>query len=145
MIHHFPYFGIKKYLFLFDSHSRDDQGKISSDGTVILIKFTSLSQVQKYILENYLVDRGRESVFCQLQYIKVERDSNQNLMTQVEKNQYVTKESCLFLNVYNPMNTRKTLRKDVRIMQIIKIILSMLKCLKSCIKKYADKKRHSGV
>ena len=71
----------KIYIFLFDSHSRDDQGKISPDGTAILIKFTSLSQVQKYILENYLVDRGRKSVFCQLQYVKVEKDSSKSYDT----------------------------------------------------------------
>ena len=59
-----------KSYFLFDSHSRDEQGKVTPDGTGILIKFSSLSQVQKYTMENYLVER--ESVFCQIQYIKAE-------------------------------------------------------------------------
>ena len=73
----------KKYFFLFDSHSRDEQGKVSPHGTGILLKFTTLSQVRKYILENYLVDR--ESIFCQIQYIKAEIDSNQNPVTQAGK------------------------------------------------------------
>ena len=84
----------KKYFFLFDSHSRDDQGKVAPDGTGILLKFSSLRQVQKYILENYLLDC--ESVFCQIQFVRAENDSKQNPLTQVEKRPYLGSEILMF-------------------------------------------------
>ena len=43
----------KQYL-LFDPHSRDANGLISTDGTSALLKFKSLLEVEKYIQEVYV-------------------------------------------------------------------------------------------
>ena len=63
--------------YIFDSHSRDDVGKLSQEGVSILMRFSSLRQVQNYISENYLA--GRESILCQVQYILIELSSSDNL------------------------------------------------------------------
>ena len=42
-----------KYYFQFDLHSRDEQGKVIENGTAVLIKFSPLLQLQKYLYENY--------------------------------------------------------------------------------------------
>ena len=65
-----------KYFFLFDSHSRDEQGKIIENGTAVLIKFSSLLQLQKYLYENYfskVTERG--TIIFQMQYVKTELNS----------------------------------------------------------------------
>ena len=72
-----------KSFFLFDSHSRDEQGKCVENGTGILIKFSSLRQVQKYISENYLIER--ETLLCQIQYILIEIDTSQCSLTKIKK------------------------------------------------------------
>ena len=64
--------------YIFDSHSRDDVGKLSQEGVSILMRFSSLRQVQNYISENYLA--GRESILCQIQYISIELGSSDNSM-----------------------------------------------------------------
>ena len=62
-----------KIILYFDSHSRDNEGKISQVGVSILMKFSSLRQVQDYISENYLTAK---SVLYQIQYISVELQSS---------------------------------------------------------------------
>ena len=57
-----------KAFYLFESHSRNEEGKVSPDGTAILLKFSSLKQVQFFITENYLINRN--SVLAQMQYCK---------------------------------------------------------------------------
>ena len=42
-----------KHYFLFDSHSRDVNGKISPDGFSVLLKFSSRKSVEQHILESY--------------------------------------------------------------------------------------------
>ena len=45
-------FGIlcwKNYFYLFDSHSKDDKGNISQNGTFILVKFETLDDLEDYI------------------------------------------------------------------------------------------------
>ena len=99
----------KKYFFLFDSHSRNDQGKISPNGTAILIKFTSLGQVQKYVIENYLLDRGHVSVYCQLQYIKV--DYSGTNLTDVVKKSICRKRKLLVSKCVQPNEYEESLKK----------------------------------
>ena len=76
----------KSFFCLFDSLSRDEQGKITENGTGILIKFSSLSQIQKYLSEN--VQTTSESVLGQLQYVNVEIDSSQCSSDQLKKAVY---------------------------------------------------------
>ena len=59
-------------------------GKFSKFGTGIVIKFSSLIQVQRYISENYLSD-GDSSILCQIQYVEVELNSSQTSLTQKER------------------------------------------------------------
>ena len=74
-----------KSFFLFDSHSRDEQGKVTENGTGVLLKFSALRQLQNYLTEIYLILSGRESIFCQIQYVMVEIDCAHNSLVQLKK------------------------------------------------------------
>ena len=65
----------KSGFFLCDSHSRSKNGYIVPDGTSILLKFKSLCDVQNYIVEVYLVRQNIQSTLCQLQYIYVHMET----------------------------------------------------------------------
>ena len=43
-----------KHYFLFDSHSRDINGKIGPGGFSVLLKFSSRKSLEQHILETYL-------------------------------------------------------------------------------------------
>ena len=60
-----------KYIYFFDSHSRDKEGSPSDDGTAILIQFEKLSDVESYISTQYCIGSPHESIFYQLQPIKI--------------------------------------------------------------------------
>ena len=65
----------KSAVFLRDSHSRDEQGFTTPDGTSVLLKFRSLDDVQSYITNIYLVHQNMQITFYQLQYIKIETEN----------------------------------------------------------------------
>ena len=76
----FPLIWSKSAFFLCDSHSRDEKGYITSNGTSVLLKFKSLHDVQNYITEVYLVQQNTQSTFCQIQYVHVETQSDISLI-----------------------------------------------------------------
>ena len=62
-------FGTKHTFFLFDSHSRDSNGLLCENGTVVLLKFRSLLALEKYLLEVYV--KNGDTMLFDLQYIKI--------------------------------------------------------------------------
>ena len=61
----------KARVFLFDSHSKDAQGKASADGSSILLQFTSFIALNKYIREVYFAEKQVEKLYFAVQYIKI--------------------------------------------------------------------------
>ena len=52
-------FAVGPTYYLFDSHSRDSRGLVVSDGLSVLLKFTSLQQLENYIKVIHLEYQGR--------------------------------------------------------------------------------------
>ena len=67
-----------KHYFLFDSHSRDNNGKIGPDGFSVLLKFSSRKSLEQHILETYFLDVNEEYVCFAVQYIKIQLDNALN-------------------------------------------------------------------
>ena len=62
------------YFDLFDSHSRDERGLSVAGGTSVLLKFSHLMEVEKYIQVFYLEYRSLEQSYFQLQFVYVNID-----------------------------------------------------------------------
>ena len=62
-----------KNIFLFDSHSRDQNGKPISNGTSVLMTFPDLLNLKKYINETYF---SSTTVIFESDYIKVTVNEN---------------------------------------------------------------------
>ena len=60
------------FYYICDSHSRYSNGLPAPDGLSILMKFRSISQVEKYIRHVYLFTRNQEHVWFQLQFIETQ-------------------------------------------------------------------------
>ena len=84
-----------KAFFIFDSHSRDELGQHAENGTAILMKFSSLRQVQNFLVETYAPANG--NAYCQMQYIAIETTSSkadikklqQRVLTRKRNNDHV--------------------------------------------------------
>ena len=61
--------GTKNFFFLFDPHSRDSDGLICQNGTAILLKFSSLLAIEKYLIDVYL--KNKDNMLVDLQYVEV--------------------------------------------------------------------------
>ena len=59
-------------IFLCDSHSRNEEGFITSDGASVLLKFKTLDDVQNYIEEVYMLSQNFQVLIYQIQYIDIE-------------------------------------------------------------------------
>ena len=59
-------------IFLCDSHSRNEEGFITSDGASVLLKFKTLDDVQNYIQEVYMLSQNFQVLIYQIQYINIE-------------------------------------------------------------------------
>ena len=57
--------------YLFDSHSRDERGLSVSDGQSVLLRFSSLLQLELYIQVLYLEYQDKETTYFQLQFVKI--------------------------------------------------------------------------
>ena len=60
------------FYYVFDSHSRDERGIPSAHGFSIVMKFRSLSQIEKYIKYIYLQSQNHTRLWFQLQLIQIE-------------------------------------------------------------------------
>ena len=61
--------------FLFDSHSRDKDGKICENGLSVLLKFRSLNAVEKYVKEIYFTSNNLNVLIYEIQYIRININS----------------------------------------------------------------------
>ena len=70
----------KSKVFLFDSHSRDNNGLFICNGTSVLLEFKSLSEVEKYIKTEYSkhISNFNKTQY-DLQYVRVDHGSNNNV------------------------------------------------------------------
>ena len=59
-------------IFLCDSHSRNEEGFITSDAASVLLKFKTLDDVQNYIEEVYMLSQNVQVLIYQIQYINIE-------------------------------------------------------------------------
>ena len=62
----------KSGIFLCDSHSRNNEGFITADGTSVLLKFKTLDDVENYIKEVYMLSQNFQVLTYQIQYINIE-------------------------------------------------------------------------
>ena len=61
----------RQCFFIFDSHSRDEEGKHAPNGTAVLLKFHSLAKLEEYIKNTYYgQNQQQSSMYFQIQFIK---------------------------------------------------------------------------
>ena len=92
-----------RHYLLFDSHSRDFDGKICPDGFSVLLKFSSQKSLEQHILETYFKDTNEEYVCLAVQDVKIEIPNTSNFDAKssymvdaenVRKNSEIEKEKC---------------------------------------------------
>ena len=64
-----------EFIYLLDSHSKDEYGNLSSSGTTVLLKFESLNSLENYIRSVYY-NTFPQVLYFQVQLIKVHCSSN---------------------------------------------------------------------
>ena len=57
--------------YLFDSHSKDGEGNISQNGTAVLLKFDTFSNLEECIKQIYYNGQNNETLYFQIQFINV--------------------------------------------------------------------------
>ena len=62
-------------IYLFDSHSKDEYGNLSSTGTAVLLKFDSLNSLENYIRSIYY-NTSLRTLYFQVQFTKVHCSAN---------------------------------------------------------------------
>ena len=56
---------------LFDSHNRNQHGQMVVNGQSVSLKFSQLSDLEKYIQTIYLFQRNQRHVYFQIEFINV--------------------------------------------------------------------------
>ena len=56
---------------LFDSHSRNQHGQMVVNGQSVMLEFSQLSDLEKYIQTIYLLQRNQRHAYLQIQYITI--------------------------------------------------------------------------
>ena len=56
---------------LFDSHTRNQHGQMVVNGPSVMLEFSQLSDLEKYIQTIYLLQRNQRQTYFQVQYINV--------------------------------------------------------------------------
>ena len=64
-----------QYFFLFDSHSKDEIGRVSATGTAVLVKFDSLQSLENYIKSVYYSNYPM-TLYFQIQFLKLKCTEN---------------------------------------------------------------------
>ena len=75
-----------KWLYLFDSHSRDEKDLNVIYGSSALMKFNDLFEIEKYIQVVYLQYRDRQQAYFQIQFIEVRSIEKTEMYLQFAKN-----------------------------------------------------------
>ena len=58
-----------KFVYLFDSHSRDAEGIPCENGKSVVLKFKGMSEVKNYLAHVHLTSRNINKIWFQLQCI----------------------------------------------------------------------------
>ena len=66
----------KSGFYVFDSHSRDSESFQIPNGTSVLLRFRTLSRVEKYILDAYLQDKSK-NIQYEVQYVNIGIDKTE--------------------------------------------------------------------
>ena len=66
----------KDCVYLFDSHSKDDEGNISESGSAILMKFETLDDLEDYIKLIYYSSQHHKTLYLQMQFISIRCANN---------------------------------------------------------------------
>ena len=66
-----------QYFFLFDSHNKDEIGRMSATGTAVLLKFVSLQSLENYIKSVYYSNYPM-TLYFQVQFLKLKCTENAN-------------------------------------------------------------------
>ena len=67
---------LSQFSILFDPHSRDDKCAIVLDGTSVILKFSKILELECYIFETYFPFRHSDTLFCQIQYVSIEKPND---------------------------------------------------------------------
>ena len=62
-------------IYIFDSHSKDENGNLSSSGTAVLLKYNTLYSLENYIRSIYY-NTFLLTLYFQVQFIKVHCTAN---------------------------------------------------------------------
>ena len=88
----------KRNYFLFDPHSRDDEGAIVENRNSVLLKFSSVSHVQKYIFEVYYPIQSLNTLQFEVQFVSLHIKMTVNMPTLFV---LLIKQWIMFENLYN--------------------------------------------
>ena len=55
------------YFFLLDSHSRDENGHVSNEGTSVLLRFLHYHDISDYITSTYFANAGNNELIFEIQ------------------------------------------------------------------------------
>ena len=69
----------KKFVYLFDPHSRDSKGIPSNQGKSVVLKFQNISEIKKYLSHIHLTLHNITKVWFQLQFFKCTCTQNDRL------------------------------------------------------------------
>ena len=69
----------KRNYFLFDPHSRDNLGAFSDNGSSVLLKFSSVRQLQNYVYDIYFPLRHSDSLHYQIQYVHIVKQDDDSI------------------------------------------------------------------
>ena len=74
-------------VYVFDSHSRDENGFASPTGASVLLKFRTLADIEEYIRHVYLENNNNPQSYFQIQYFDIEipRESSIDIQRSVTK------------------------------------------------------------
>ena len=81
----------KSYFFLFDSHSRNNLGKVCPNGTSTLMKFKSRKSTDLFILNNYLPEKC-ENIQFDLQYLSISIENKDAASEIYKRNRKINKK-----------------------------------------------------
>ena len=67
-----------QHVYVTDSHSRDSEGRPSSQGTAVVLKFSSFFELARYILEIYCCTS--QLTQYDIQFVKIEKENLTNII-----------------------------------------------------------------
>ena len=66
---------LQNFFYVFDSHSRDERGLNIPNGRSVLLKFSYIFEIEKYIQVAYLEFRDKQQMYFQAQFIRLKTEA----------------------------------------------------------------------